>query len=154
MQSVISTVQEWGRVIKNSGLITLTVGLTHGQLKITDNFYKAATPLYGIHFLSKETLRLIFQSAELEVKFGIARFDQKPHLYLYPNNLLMFLEAWPLGDKNQQNAENAQMLLSDAKFIYDTILSEKHLTPVGLEEIIRGILARDFVIKKSSMSNT
>jgi|SRR3989344_3623016 len=94
--TIVSTMSEWGRVIKSDGLITMTAGVKNPQPDFTDKAYDEIThTLYGIHFLPKELLQLIFYSAGLEAKFETAQFDHKPYMYRYFDNLLIFIEARP-----------------------------------------------------------
>lgn len=146
---IINTIQEWGRTLKNNGLITLTAGIKHPHSHISDKVYDRITkPLYGIHFLPIEVLRQIFYSARLEARIEKIQFDRKPFMYRYPDDLLVFIEAVPVKD-HDENVRKARMLLHDALFIHQATASEKQLRPLGIEETIKGLMSNEFLIVKT-----
>jgi len=94
LNAAISTIFEWGRVLRKGGVISTTIGIQqsqdHQQCEFTESLAKL---LYGVRFIPKEIFKYIFKMAGFEVNFEQARFDQKPFLYLYPDELLLFVTA-------------------------------------------------------------
>lgn len=148
LPSIIATVQEWGRVLKDGGLITTTATL-HNDRSIENSIYNVTTPILGAHFVSEDILNLIFTSAGLNARFQVAEFDKKPYLYQYPDRLMAFIEARPIEPNHHKEVELAQTILKDAISIYDATNSKKNLMPLELEEIIHDISSGNFITKKA-----
>lgn len=148
LADIMQTIQEWSRVLKDNGLITLTAGVKHPHLHTFDRLYDRITkPLYGVNFLSIEVLRQLFYSASLELRIEQTRFDKKPFMYRYPDDLLVFIEANPC--KNHEKARKAKMLIDEALFIHHATASEIHLRPLGLEETIQDLMSNNFLIMRT-----
>ncbi len=144
--TIISTIQEWGRVLKDDGLITMTTGVKIPDANPAEHIYDQITNgLYGIHFLSMEVLRQIFYSAGLELKSEQAQFDVKPFMYRYPDNLLVFAVARPVQPESSELAKTARVFIKDTLSIKAATYSDVHLRPLGIEETIDGLMGKNFI---------
>ncbi|MCL4375117.1 GNAT family N-acetyltransferase [Patescibacteria group bacterium] len=149
LESIILTIQEWGRVLNKDGLITTTTGVRQSDINLTNRAYDEITNrIYGIHFLPIELLRQIFYSAGLEVRFEKAKFDVKPFMYRYPDEFLVFIEAKPIKSENVDMVEKAKELIRDGLLIYKATLSDPHLRPLGFEEILIDLINNKFIVSR------
>lgn len=150
LESTISTIQEWGRLIKDGGIITTTTILKTESETINSIYQIATTPFFGVHFISRDILKLIFLSSGMDAYFEKAQFDSKPLMYQYPNDSFSFIKAVPLSGKRAEEVETAKTIIHDAGFLYRTIKGCKNLQPLDLEEIVHDMINGNIFLKKTN----